>query len=41
MNNEHEPQHERKHEGMSQDEARHEEDIKHHPFSKEAEEEEK
>jgi hypothetical protein len=32
---------EREHEGMSQDEARHQEDIKHHPYGKEAEEEEK
>lgn len=28
------------HEGMSQDEARHEEDIKHHPHGSQAEEEE-
>ncbi len=41
MEKEHRPQHEREHEGMSQDEARHEEDIKHHPYGKEAEEEEK
>lgn len=30
---------EREHEGMSQDEARHEEDIKHHPQGEQAEEE--
>lgn len=40
MNPEREEQQEKNHDGMSQDEARHEEDIKHHPFSKEAEEDE-
>jgi hypothetical protein len=40
MEHEREEQQEKSHEGMSQDEARHEEDIKHHPFSKEAEEDE-
>ena len=37
---EHEAQEEKSHDGMSQEEARHEEDIKHHPFGREAEEEE-
>ena len=37
---EHEPQQEKQHDGMSQDEARHEEDIKHHPHGREAEEDE-
>lgn len=31
---------EREHEGMSQDEARHLEDEKHHPYSEEAQEDE-
>jgi hypothetical protein len=37
----HEPkeQEEKSHEGMSQDEARHEEDVKHHPHGEQAEEE--
>jgi len=32
MSEHREPQREKHHEGMSQDEARHEEDAKHHPY---------
>lgn len=35
---EHEEQQPKPHEGMSQDEARHEEDVKHHPHGSEAQE---
>ncbi len=39
MSNEPEEQEEKSHEGMSQAEARHKEDIKHHPYGDQAEEE--
>jgi hypothetical protein len=39
MTQERDEQQEKSHEGMSQDEARHEEDVKHHPHGEEAEEE--
>gem|GEM_PF-459055 len=40
MSHEPEEQEEKSHEGMSQDEARHEEDVKHHPHGEDAEKDE-
>jgi hypothetical protein len=39
MTQERDEQQEKSHEGMSQDEARHEGDVKHHPHGEQADEE--